>query len=222
MTTPSPRPKRGFLAAFQSAMAPPMPDDDGKPIVRPRIVTIGSVMAIIGGLLFLFAGVFVLLSKTSYVDAAKKQYLEIVNECTTYVGGIGTAVPSGVPTPTSASGPAPASLLPTGCPTLTSQVMSQSDIDGLTTNVVVTGVGFALAGAAAAVCGWYLRDAAKWARRVLVVIALLALGAAVLLGTSTLLTLVATLLVVLGLVLTYIGRGSQYFLRMAMRRSKHA
>lgn len=222
MTTPGPRPRRGFLSAFQAAMAPRIPDDDGSPIARPTIVTVASVVVLLAGLIFVYFGVGTISTRAKTVDQQKVLLADAGQQCRTYVGGIGSAVPSGVPTPTSASGPIAPTALPSQCAAITSDQIPEADAANFRDLLFKLGVVFALVGVAIGVAGWYLRQGYRWARRVLVTVAILALLAAALLQLPTPLTLVATLMLVIGLVMTYIGRGSVYFIQMVSRRGKHA
>lgn len=222
MSTPGPPPRRGFLSAFQAAMAPRVPDDDGSPIVRPTIVTVAGVLVILAGLIFVYFGVGTISTRQETVQQQKVLLADAGQQCRTYVGGIGSAVPSGVATPTSASGPIAPSALPSQCAAITSDQISDGDVASYRSLLFKFGVVFALIGVIVGVAGWYLRQGYRWARRVLVSVAILALLAAALLQLSTPITLAATLLLVIGLVMTYIGRGSVYFIQMVNRRGKHA
>ena len=222
MSTPGLPPRRGFLSALQSAMAPRIPDDDGSPIVRPTIITVASVLAILGGVIFLYFGVGTIANRQNTVDNQKVLLADAGNQCRTYVGGIGTAVPSGVPTPTSASGPIAATALPSQCAAITSDQIPEADAANFRSLVVKVGAVFALVGVIVGVAGWYLRQGFRWARRVLVAVAIVTLLAAALLQLSAPLTLAATLMLVIGLVMTYVGRGAVYFIQTVNRRGKHA
>ena len=222
MTMPGPRPRRGFMSAFQAAMAPRIPDDDGSPIVRPGVVTLSTVLVIVAGVIFVLFGAGTISTRSDTVQRQSELLANAGNQCRTYVGGIGTAVSSGVATPSSATGPISASALPSVCAGLTTDKISDSEAASYRGLLFNLGVVFVLVGLIVGVSGWYLRQGYRWARRVLVGVAILALLAAALLQLSTPITLGATLLLVVGLVLTYVGRGSVYFIQMVSRRGKHA
>ena len=82
------------------------------------------------------------------------------------------------------------------------------------------GVRFGLAVAAIAGAAFLLKGS-KWARRVLVGVAVLILGIAMLLQVSTVMTLAATLLLVVCILLVYVGKGGLYFARLAMQNRRH-
>jgi hypothetical protein len=88
----------------------------------------------------------------------------------------------------------------------------------VTYNVILSLV-VALMGVASIAAGWYLRAGAKWAKRVLIGVIVLAFAGTLLFGIAQLLWLVATLVIAVALMLTVIGKGGQYFARVAMRRT---
>jgi hypothetical protein len=220
--TPGGRPRRGFMAAFQAAMAPQMPEDDGSPIVRPMTIVAAMVLAVVGGIVFLFVGLVSLTQLNAQQDLYRTQWSDVVSQCNTYVGGIGSAVPTTVATPTSATGPLSASVLPSVCATVVTQsTIPQDQLNSIKTQGTIVGAVLVVIGLAAGVGGVYLRTGAKWARRALLGAVLISLIMALLLGVSNAVTLVGDLLMIVGLVLTYVGRGQIFFLRTAQRKARH-
>jgi len=223
MSSPGSRPKKsGFMAGLQAAMVPTVPADDGKPLVRPRAVTVASVLVMIGGVLFLALGALSIASTSSQVDAQAKAYVKVVAQCNQFFGAYGTAVPSTAAAPsTLAETIVAATALPGVCRTLTEPALSESEQQSYRSSIRIFSVVLILIGLATAISGWFLRDGRRWARRVLIAVVLVQLVLAFLFQVSNLITLVATLLVVLGMSITFLGRASGYFLAVAMRRKAH-
>ncbi len=212
MTFPGSRPSRpGFLAKFQAAMVPVVPPDDGEPIVRPRGVTIASVLAMIAGVIFLLVGALTISQADAAVDLVGRQYQAALDDCTKTFGGYGTTLA----TPTQPTLTSSAALCRSGAP------LTEQDKDGYRTSQQVIGVIFVVIGVLVAVAGWFLRNGAKWAKRTLVTVGALLLLAAALLRLSTSVTLLGTLLLAAAIVLTYVGRSSLFFLRVAQRKQAH-
>ena len=215
MTSPRPK-KSGFLAKLQNMAVVPLPADDGQPIVRPRGVTIASVFGIVAGVVFLFAGVLGFAQTNAALDYAIKQNAASLASCSKTFGD-GTAGGYG----TTLTTPTVASLTSTAANCRSLAVPTQADKDGFKTTQHVFGVIFALIGLLFIAAGWYLRQGAKWAKRTLVIGGAILLLAAALLKLSTPITLLGTLLVAISVVMTYIGKNSAYFLRVAMRGKQH-
>jgi hypothetical protein len=74
-------------------------------------------------------------------------------------------------------------------------------------------------GLLAAVGGWFLRAGARWARLMVVGAVLLSVIITMLFQVSNLFTLVGTLLIVVAVMLSFIGKGGVYFARMRARRA---
>lgn len=212
MTSPGSSPRRGFLAKLQSMSVVALPVDDGQPIVRPRGVTIASVLAIIAGVVFLFAGVLGYAQTNAALDYAVNQNQISRTGC---INGPVGAFGSTVATPTEAS------LTSTAAACRGLQVPTQADKDGFKTTQHVFGVIFALLGVVFGAAGWFLREGRKWAKRVLVIGGAVLLVAAALLKLSTPITLLGTLILAIAVVMTYIGKNSVYFMRVAMRGKQH-
>lgn len=212
MTVPGSRPSRpGLLAKFQAAMVPVVPPDDGGPIVRPRGVTIASVLAMIAGVIFLLSGVLAVSQAEATLTLLVNQNQAILDDCTKTFGGYGTTVA----TPTQATLTSSATLCRSG------QQPTQDIKNSILTAQRVIGVIFAVIGALVIAAGWFLRNGARWAKRTLVTVGALLLLAAALLRLSTSVTLLGTLLLAAAIVLTYVGRSSLFFLRVAQRKQAH-
>ena len=223
MSSPPPRPKKsGFLAGLQSAMAPPVPADDGQPILRPRSVLVSSVLVVIAAVLFLLVGALTVSATDSQATAYANFYASAVKQCQDNVGGIGTAVPSTIATPTAGpTSPLALTALPNSCRQITEPTLSASSLSSYKTTLTIFSVVLIVIGLATAASGWFLRDGRKWARRVLMLVVLSQLILAFLFQASTSYTLVATLLVVVGLSITFIGRASAFFIGVALRKKQH-
>ncbi len=213
MTSPGSRPKKsGFLARLQTAAVPVLPPDDGKPIVRPRGVTIASVLGMIAGAIFIFAGVVGYVQTEAALTYAVNQNQIGLDNCKATFGGFGTTLEtSTVATSlTSSAAVCRAGAIPT-----------QADLDGFRTTQHVFGVIFAIIGIVFAVAGWFLKTGARWAKRVLVFGGVLLLLAAALAKLSTPITLLGTLVLAISVVMTYIGRNSVYFALVNLRGKQH-
>lgn len=212
MTSPGSRPKKsGFLARLQSAAVPVLPADDGKPIVRPRGVTIASVLAMVAGAIFIFAGLVGYAQTEAALTYAVNQNQTGLNTCTSTFGGYGTTVA----TPTAAS------MTSSAAACRAAQKPTQADLDGFRTTQHVFGVVFAIIGIVFAIAGWFLRTGARWAKRVLVIGGVILLLAAALAKLSTPITLLGTLVLAIAVVMTYIGRNSVYFVLINLRGKQH-
>jgi hypothetical protein len=200
--------RRGFLASLSSALTPPpVPEDDDAPLRVPRGVMVASVLAIIGGILFLFQGVLGLFNISAIIANGKTSYAQQVTDCTSKVGGIGTAVTVTSPSEVASS----CQRLPT---------MTPADWDNYHSVYLILFAVFAIIGVAVLAAGWFLRSGAMWARRTLVAVTLITVLGALFLQISGALTLAATFAVLIAVVLCYLSSGGQYFLLVRARR-KH-
>lgn len=209
------------MARLQSAMVPVLPED-GAPLVRPRMVTVASVLVIIAGVLFLLIGALSVASTGSQATAYSTFYSSAVQQCQNGVGGIGTAVPTTVATPTTgATTPLALTALPASCRQITEPTLSASALSSYKSTLTIFSVVLIVIGLATTASGWFLRDGRRWARRVLIAVVLVQLALAFLFQVSNTITLLATLLVVAGLSTTFIGRASAYFIGAAQRKKLH-
>src|ERR1700709_42520 len=201
MSSPGSRPKKsGFMANLQSAMAPAIPADDGQPIVRPRAILIASVLVIVDAALYLLIGALSVPSTGSQAAGYQTFYSSAVKQCTDAVGGIGTAVPTTVATPTvGPTSPLALTALPNSCRQITAATLSDSALSSYTPTVIVFSVVLVIMGLIPAAAGWFMREGRKWTRRVLIGIVLIQLVLAFLFQVSNTITLFATLLIVIGL-----------------------
>ncbi len=221
MSSPAPRPKKGFLAGLQAAMVPVVPDD-GAPLVRPRSVTVAAVLVIIAGVLFLLIGAISVATTGSQARTYETFYTGAVKQCNDLVGGIGTAVPSTVATPTSGpTTPLALTALPGSCRQITEPTISADALSSYKRTLATFSIVLAVIGLITAVSGWFLRDGRRWARRVLIGVVVVQLALAFLFQVSNTVTLVATLMIVAGLSTTFLGRASSYFIGVAQRKNAH-
>ncbi|MDQ2737805.1 MAG: hypothetical protein M3Y35_04105 [Actinomycetota bacterium] len=224
MSSPGSRPKKsGFMANLQAAMVPAVPDADGGPLLRPRAVTIASVLAMVAGVVFLLLGILSIASASSQVDNQAQVYVKVVAQCNQFYNGIGSsAVPTTATTPSSlATTYVAATALPGACRGITESRLSNSELASYRTSITVFSIVLIVVGLATAVSGWFLREGRKWSRRVLISVVLVQLILAFLFQVSNVLTLLATLLVVVALSMTFLGRASGYFLGVALRKKAH-
>lgn len=209
MTSSSQQPaaRRGFLASLSAALAPPpIPEDDTGPLRAPKGVITAVVLAIVGGLIYLLQGVMGLTNLDFVVTSSQQAYTDQVTKCQ-QVGGIGDAV----------TGTSPTDLVDT-CKRMAPY--GSADWDSLRSVYLGLFVVFVVLGLATVTAGWFLRTGAAWARRVLVTITVVTVLGAMFLQISGMVTLIATMAVLIAVVLCYLASGAQYFLRVKAR--KHA
>lgn len=223
MSSPGSAPKKsGFMARLQSAMVPVMPED-GAPLVRPRGVGVASVIVIVAGVLYLLIGALSVASTGSQANAYADTYASAVRQCQDTGLGIGTAVLTEAATPTAGpTSPIALTALPGVCRTqITAAALPADALSSYKTSLVVFSVILIVVGLCTAVSGWFLREGRRWARRVLIAVVLVQLILAFLFQVSNTITLLATLLVVVGLSTTFIGRASAFFIGTAQRKKLH-
>lgn len=199
--------RRGFLASLSAALTPqPLPEDDSGPLTAPKGVRVAMVLSLIAGAVYLFAGTISVAGLDSAVQQQRADYTEQVRKCTSDFGGIGTtAITAASPTGAEAT-----------CQRL--PVMAAADWDSFRTASMVLAVGFLIMGALLVVAGWFLRAGSAWARRAIVGVAIVTVLVSLLLGVSSPILLLATLLVMVAVVLCYLSSGATYFMRVKMRR----
>ena len=222
MSSPGSRPKKsGFMARLQSAMVPVLPED-GAPLVRPRGVTVASVLVMVAGVLFLLIGALSVASTGSQARSYSDFYASAVRQCQDSVGGVGTAVPTTVATPTAGvTTPLALTALPASCRQITEPTLSASALSSYKSTLTIFSVVLVIVGLITAASGWFLREGRRWARRVLIAVVLVQLILAFLFQVSNTITLLATLLVVAGVSTTFIGRASAFFIGTAQRKKLH-
>jgi hypothetical protein len=202
----------GIFASFRSAMAPrELPPDDGLPLSAPRTVLAATAMALLGGLVFLFIGGGSLFTIDSQLDTAVAAYNDAISDCTAQFGGIGNAVviPAGAAQDVTTKGQ--------NCQTYTA--LTPEMISSAKTQSIVFAVVFVVIGLVAVVGGWFLRQGARWARLTVAGAVVLAMVLALLFQAQNILTLVATLFMIVAVMLCFIGKGQIYFARVKARRA---
>lgn len=206
------RKRPGFMDSFRAAMTtPPLPPDDGKPLVRPTAVSVASILALLAGAIFVFLGASTIITLDTQVNAAVSEYKKAVDTCSTQFGGIGDA----------ATAPANATEKQTtdaesckNTPALTDDMISN-----YRTSNLVFGAIFLALGVVAAVGGWFLRSGNRWARIAVIAIVLVNMIFTLMLGVSNVLILGASLMLVVAIMLCFIGKGGVYFARIKARRA---
>ena len=210
------------MANIQAAMTPPIPTDDGQPLVRPRTITVASVLVMVAAVMFLLIGALSVSSTGSQANSYRTFYSSAVKQCTDAVGGVGTAVPSTAATPTAGpTTPLALTALPSSCRQITEPTLSASALSSYKTTLVVFSVVLIVIGLVTGASGWFMREGRKWTRRVLIGVILIQLILAFLFQVSNTVTLFATLLIVIGLSITFLGRASGFFMAVALRKKQH-
>lgn len=217
MSSSSTPPNRsGFFANFARAITPPVvleDEDPDQPLVAPRTVTIASIIALLAAALYIFIGVQTFLATSS--DQARVDYVadydRFVAECTTKVGGVGAAAKE----PADATDEIKRWVQP--CASLTQSVDEM--FDRAVTQARIGASVLLVIGLVTAAAGWFLRTGAMWARRTLVGIVVVNMLITMFMpAMGNLLTMVAALLLVAAVLLTYLGKGGVFFARAALRR----
>lgn len=207
------RKRPGFMDSFRAAFVPPpLPPDDGKPLVRPTTVMVAAVLALLAGAIFAFLGAASIVTLDSQVNVAVSQYNTAVDNCRTNYGGIDGA----------ASAPAGASTDDTNaaqsCNSLTP--LTEDMVSSYRTSNLVFGVIFVVIGLIAAAAGWFLRSGNRWARLAVIGIVIINVVFSVMLGVSNILILGASLMLIVAVMLCFIGKGGAYFSRIKARRAR--
>jgi hypothetical protein len=206
-----------------SMSAPIVIEDDGQPILRPRIIDVAFVLIAIGAILLLLVGGGAIATSGSQLDNVASEYKQVIGQCQTSLGGYGTTIPttaSPVPAPTSGDLVTNTSSLVQFCHSATSATLTDADRASFRSSILISAAVSLIFGIAAAVGGWFFRGGIRWARRLLIGVVVLSLLGTFLGIGSSLFSLLATLLLVVGLVLSFVGKGSVFFLRVQLRRSR--
>ena len=206
-----PRKRPGLFDSFRAAMTPPpMPEDDGLPIVPPRSITIASILSLVAGLVFLFIGGVSLATTDEQLDNAVKAYNTTVAQCVKDFQGIGDAVVVPV-NPT-----ADQSSRSDSCKQF--RPLTDETINSARTQNIIISVVIVVIGLIAGVGGWFLRRGATWSRLTVAGAVVLSIVVTLFFQVSNIFTLAATLLLIVAVMLSYIGRGAMYFARLKARR----
>lgn len=219
MTTPG---RKGWLAKLQNTMAPLADPDDDSPIVRPPVVIVSMVLAILSGAVFLYAGIASIANIDTQVNGQRDLWVKVVAQCEAdpAVGTIGDAVPSSLTATPTLTSPVPATSLEQVCKQIKTPQLDEATASSMRSQLTIISVIFMVLGAAVVAGGVLMRSGSKWSRRILVTVALLTLGVAMLLQISTAVTLAATLLLVVAIMLVYAGKGGLFFARTLLQQRR--
>lgn len=217
MTTPGslPQPRRGgFLSNISSALTPPVvtDDDPDKPLVLPTGLKVATALVILAGVIFLFSGVSTLATFNSQLEGAVTTYNAQAAKCIANDGGINGKAKA-------AAGATDAKQKEvTACNALPEPTVTQAMRDSAKSRVSVISWAMIVIGLVAVGAGWFLRTGTAWARRATVGLVVVTMILTMFLGVSNLLTMAATLFLVIAVLMCYLGRGSVYFAKTRMRR----
>lgn len=220
MTTPADRPRRGgFLNNLSAALTPPVIEDDdpSKPLVAPRGIIVSTVLSILAGLLFIYMGAMSLTNLNSDLDRAVTAYQEDTAKCKQEFGQSGGSGINGQAKPAE-NAAQDVKDRAANCNKYTSATVTQEMRDNAKSRTTIISVAFVVLGFAAVSAGWFLRQGAAWARRLLVGVVAVTMIATMFLGVSNLLTLLATVGLVVAVLLSYLGKGGVFFARALARR----
>lgn len=207
------RKRPGFMDSFRAALTPPpLPPDDGKPLVRPTSVSIATILALVAGAIFLVAGVLSAVTLESQIETyVSGDYQKALTQCTDKFGGIGSNI----------SAPAGASADDVTQAQQCSQMQPLTDdwySSVRSSGYIFSGI-YVVLGLVALVGGWYLRAGNRWGRLAVVGAVIINVLLTMLLQASTLLTLGAALMLIVAVMLCFIGQGGAYFARVKRRRA---
>jgi len=194
------RPKFGDMLRSALTPRPPAKFDPDEPNPIPKSVRWSGGLFTASGAINLVFGLYYLLIRHNLVDSGVNFWNQQIDECRAAGIGIGAEV-----TTTDTSD------LITQCKSLTP--LTQDMIDGALSQYLLIGIVMAVVGAGSIVAGVGVFKGAVWARRLAT-----PLGALLMIGTflnlfASLPSFVATLLVIVGLTLLYVGKGAGYFIR---------
>lgn len=204
------RKRPGFLDNFRAAMTPPpLPEDTGGPIFRPRSVLIAVVLAILSGAILLFVGVSSALATNATTASTVNNINAAIATCQSE--GIGTGSTVVIPTEGSDDVKNKAAT----CQGLTAptdeQIASAKRLNVILSLVV------AVVGAGAVAGGVLVHRGRRKGRTVMVVSVGVLVALTLFLSIQNPLLLVATLFLVVAVMLTFIGRGNLYFVMLRRR-----
>jgi hypothetical protein len=206
------RKRPGFMDSLRSAFVPPpLPPDDGKPLVRPTAVTIATALAIVGGAIFVLIGGFSLATNDSQLNQAIAQYNQAITDCTNKFGGIGDSVvvPSGASTDDANQAEQCKSYV----------VLSDEAISSARSQNLLISAFVVVIGVIAVVAAWFIRSGNRWGRIALAVAVVLSVLLSMLFQVSNLFTLGGSLLMIVAVMLCFIGKGGVFFSRVKGRRA---
>lgn len=206
----------GIFDSFRGAFAPlPLPEDDGQPIVTPRSIFIASALSLVAGVLMAFLAVMSIVQFNSQFDLTVQTYKDEVANCTSQFGTVGSSIT--VPQDGTDDQKSKAQL----CQSL--QNYTETDFanfrDSARTQSWIIGGAILVFGLASITAGWFLRTGAAWARRVLIAVVVLTLAAIMFLSIQNIFLLGGSLLLVVAVMLSFVGRGGLFFARHRARRA---
>ena len=206
------RKRPSFMDSFRAALTPPpLPPDDGKPLVRPNSTTIATALAVAAGAIFIFIGGLSLATTDAQLDEAVAKYNEAVVDCTNRFGGIGESVvvPAGASTDDT--------NLAEQCKgyvALTPDAVSSAR----TQNILISSI-VVVVGVIAIASAWFVRSGNRWGRIGLAVAVILSVLLSLMFQVSNLFTLVASLMLIVAVMLCFVGKGGVFFARVKGRRT---
>jgi len=206
------RKRPGIFDSFRAAMTPPpLPDDDGKPIGPPTMITVATVLSILAGVVFLLIGGVSVATTDDQLNSAVKVYNQAISDCAGKFGGIGDAV---VVAPGASADDSAAADTCKQYKPLTDDTISAAKTQNIMISVIIVIIGII-----ACVGGWFLRQGARWSRLTVAGAVVLSVIITMLFQVSNIFTLGATLVMIIAVMLSYIGQGGVYFARLKARRA---
>lgn len=210
------QPRRsGFLSNLSSALTPPVvtDDDPSKPLVVPTGVKVATALVLLAGAVFLFLGASSLLTLDKGLDTQVAAYNSAASDCTAKYGGVNGK----------AKAPANATAdVKTQVDTCNKNYpepqVTQAMKDTATSRYTLVSWVLIVVGIVSLGAGWFLRTGTAWARRAAIGLVVVTMILTMFLGVSNLLTMAATLFLVVAVLLCYLGRGAGYFAMTLMRR----
>ncbi len=187
-----------FIDTFRAALSPreQITVDPDAPNPMPRTVTVAGWLTLAAGLLTAVVGLLYIFGRHASIQGA----LDQIVQCKQQGVGVGAAVST-----------TDSSELATTCKSLIDPTAEQ--VSSALTSLLYTGVIVLVVGLGVLFAGYGLLKGTRWGRRMATI-----LGALLLIGTmlgifAHLFLLLAALLLIISLSLTYVGKGATYYIR---------
>lgn len=214
MTTPGQPPRGGFLANISKALTPPIIEDEDPtvPLVRPRSVSIASILVALAAVGFIFLGAVSLANLNDDLGKAVINYNSVVATCQSDYSGIGDAAVA------KQNATADQTKSFTSCKGITSTTVTPDMLSAAKSRASLVSWVMVVFGVIAMAGAWFLFTGVAWARRLLVGLVVVTMLMTLLLQISHPITLVATLFIVAAVLLCYLGKGGVFFTKALLRR----
>jgi uncharacterized membrane protein (UPF0136 family) len=209
MSSPYDGSRPSFSERFRSALTPrdPVHFDANTPNPVPTSVKVGGWLTLAGGMINTLVALYGIFQRQAIVNAIVTDARAVIADCVSRYGGIGTEVTSTETTPevTNCKGLGP---------------ITPDRIDALSGQLTLVMSIILVLGLAGVIAGYFTARGQVWGRRLATTVAIvLVLGMLMQLLTG-IAALLAALLTLIGMTMTYVGSGASYFIRAKAKGSK--